>query len=98
LRDLSRAANESPARQQRRSSRAVTIRPALQFVLDSYTGGPAFVGNGRLDILGANQLGRALYADLYEAQRRPINLARFAFLDRRHSDLFYPNWTLAAEQ
>jgi len=96
--DLARSANASPLSQQRRSSRATTIRPSLQFVLDSFTGGPAFVRNGRLDILGANQLGRALYTDLYATQPHPINLARFAFLDRTRSDLFYPSWNLAADQ
>ncbi|MCU1526770.1 MAG: family transcriptional regulator [Frondihabitans sp.] len=98
LMDLARAANDSPTKQRRRSTRSLTIRPGLQFVLDGITGGPAFVRNGRLDILGANQLGRALYADLYETQSHPINLARFAFLDRKHSDLFYPDWGLAADQ
>jgi transcriptional regulator with XRE-family HTH domain len=96
--DLARSANASPLSRQRRSSPATSVRPSLQFVLDSFTGGPAFVRNGRLDILGANQLGRALYADLYETQAPPINLARFAFLDRRRSALFYPNWELAADQ
>jgi hypothetical protein len=96
--DLARSANTSPLSRKRRSSRATGIRPSLQFVLDSFTGGPAFVRNGRLDILGANQLGRALYAELYEVQAHPINLARFAFLDRKRSDLFYPNWDLAADQ
>lgn len=98
LMDLARAANSSPLKSQRRSSRATNIRPTLQFMLDSFTAGPAFVRNGRLDILGANTLGRALYADLYEVQGHPINLARFAFLDRTHSDLFYPSWDLAADQ
>ncbi|WEO77374.1 helix-turn-helix transcriptional regulator [Cryobacterium sp. SO2] len=98
LLDLARAANESPATQQRRSSRAANVRPALQFILDSYTGGPAFVRNGRLDILGANALGRALYVDLFRVQPHPANLARFAFLDRPHAELFYPNWKVAAEQ
>lgn len=96
--DLARAANASPLRQRRRSTRATTIRPGLRFVLDGITGGPAFVRNGRLDILGANALGRALYADIYEVQGHPINLARFAFLDRELSEAFYPDWSLAADQ
>jgi transcriptional regulator with XRE-family HTH domain len=96
--DLARAANNSPTRQQRRPSHAANVRPALQFILDSFTAGPAFVRNGRLDILGANALGRALYVDLYETQPHPINLARYAFLERSRSDLFYPDWNLAADQ
>ena len=98
LLDLARVANASPLTQQRRTSRATNIRPGLQYVLDSFTGGPAFVRNGRLDILGANEIGRALYVDLYETQSHPVNLARFAFLERGRSDRFYPNWDLAADQ
>ena len=98
LLDLARASNDSPARQQRRSSPATNVRAPLQFTLDSFTTGPAFVRNGRLDILGANALGRALYIDMYETQRHPINLARYAFLERSRSDLFYPDWNLAADQ
>ena len=50
----------------------------------------AFVRNGRLDILAINQLGRALYAPVFDEPGRPANLARFAFLDPRATD-FYPN-------
>jgi transcriptional regulator with XRE-family HTH domain len=98
LMDLARIANASPTSRIRRSSRVVNIRPSLQIMLDAITGGPAFVRNGRLDILGANRIGRALYVDLYETQPYPVNLARFAFLDRNRSDLFYPDWDLAADQ
>jgi hypothetical protein len=34
-------------------------------MLDAMTGAPAVVQNGRLDILGANQLGRAMYSEMY---------------------------------
>src|SRR5690242_16915094 len=37
------------------------VRPSVQQVLDSMTGAAAFVRNGRLDVLSANQLGYALY-------------------------------------
>jgi MmyB-like transcription regulator ligand binding domain len=52
---------------------------------------PAFVRNGRLDILAINRLGRALYAPVFDDPGRPANLARFAFLDPRAAD-FYPDW------
>ena len=39
------------------------------------------MGNERLDILAANQLGRALFSELYVAPARPVNTARFVFLD-----------------
>ncbi len=45
----------------------------------------AFVRNGRLDILAANQLGYALYSLVFDSRvsgdPRPANLARFIFLD-----------------
>ncbi len=47
--------------------------------------------NGRLDVLAINPLGQALYSPAYEEPDRPVNLARFAFLDAR-STKFYPDW------
>ncbi|MGY3684700.1 hypothetical protein ACVWXU_008323 [Streptomyces sp. TE33382] len=61
-------------------------------VLDSMTGSPAFIRNGRLDILAGNRLGRALYSPLYtENAPRPVNIARFQFLDPRGRD-YFPDW------
>ena len=51
--------------------------------------------NGRLDILAANPLGRALFSELYAAPTRPANNARFVFLDPR-AQTFYPDWDRAA--
>lgn len=65
-------------------------------VLDSITAGPAIVGNNRSDLLAANLLGRALYADTYTDPTRAPNLARFAFLDAA-AHRFYPDWELAAD-
>ncbi|MCK9795430.1 helix-turn-helix transcriptional regulator [Isoptericola sp. 4D.3] len=84
--DLARAANASgAARSRARRAPAPTLRPAVQRILDAMEGVPAFVRNGRLDVLGANVLGRALYAPLYDSPERianqPVNSARFHFLD-----------------
>jgi hypothetical protein len=62
--------------------------------LDSMTTAPAFIRNGRLDVLAANPLGRALYAPVFDEPVRTPNLARFCFLDRRADD-FYPDWDAA---
>ena len=43
------------------------------------TGVPAYVRTGRLDILGVNRLGSALYAPVLAGQQLPVNLARFLF-------------------
>jgi hypothetical protein len=57
---------------------------------------PAMVRNGRMDILGTNHLGRALYADLLSNVSEPANSARFTFLDPRASNLFV-DWDQAAD-
>jgi len=51
----------------------------------------AFVRNGRLDILSANRLGYALYSEAFANPDRPVNLARFVFLDHQ-SRTFYADW------
>ncbi len=84
--DLARAANASgAARSRARHSPAPVLRPVVQRIVDSLEGAPAFVRNARLDVLGANLLGRALYAPLYDSPTRtpgtPVNSARFQFLD-----------------
>jgi hypothetical protein len=71
----------------------------VQQLLDAMPGVPAFVQNGRLDVLAANTLARALYSDLFEDLDgdavRPPNHARYTFLDPRSAD-FYPDWNRAA--
>jgi transcription regulator MmyB-like protein len=51
------------------------ITASAQQVLDSMNV-PAVVQNGRLDLLAANDLGRALYADLFDMAQQPPNFAR----------------------
>jgi hypothetical protein len=50
-------------------------------MLDSMTSSAAFVRNGGMDILAINPLGRALHSPAFADQRRPVNLARFRFLN-----------------
>jgi hypothetical protein len=59
------------------------------------TGAAAFLRNDRLDILGGNQLGFALYSEMFVNPVRPVNTARFVFLDPRARD-FYVEWDRAA--
>jgi transcriptional regulator with XRE-family HTH domain len=96
LLDLARAAHPMPARPRRRQANQ-RIRPDVQWTLDAMTGAAAFVGNNRLDLLAANQLGRALYSELYAAPARPVNNARFVFLDQR-AETFYCDWERAATE
>jgi hypothetical protein len=92
LEDLVRIASTGHGRRssRRRPSRS-HVRPNVQRLLDAMTGAAAFVRNGRLDIFSANRLGRALYSPVFEDPARPVNLARFVFLDRRAAE-FYRDW------
>ena len=51
-------------------------------------GVPAYVRNGRLDILSANQLGAALYAPVMQDPTGPPNTARFTFLNPKATEFF----------
>jgi len=91
--DLARATQTSAPRRRRRVQQRV--RPSVQHMLDAMEGLPAFVRNGRLDILGANRLGRALYAGQFDSPGQPPNTARFFFLDPRATS-FYADWDRVA--
>jgi transcriptional regulator with XRE-family HTH domain len=96
--DLARAADGTSAivRPRRRAAKQWTARPSLRWTLDAVTEGCAFVRNGRMDLLAANRLARAFYADVYAGPHRPPNLARFTFLDD-NAHRFYPDWGLFAD-
>jgi transcriptional regulator with XRE-family HTH domain len=96
LLDLARTARAGAARQPRRRTQPQQVRPSLQHLLDAMTAAAAFIRNGRLDILAINPLGRAFYTPLYEVSARPVNLARYCFLDPSAED-FYPDWSDAAD-
>ena len=91
--DLARAAQPTPRTRRRPAQQRV--RPSVQRMLDAMTGAPAFVRNGRMDILAANRLGRALYSQHFDSPHRPANTARFIFLDPRAPD-FYVDWEQVA--
>jgi transcriptional regulator with XRE-family HTH domain len=93
LLDLARAGQ--PSSRGRRRAATHTVRPSVQWMLDSMTASAAFAENGRLDALGANQLGRALYPALFGQGRHPANWARFVFLDPE-APSFYADWDRAA--
>jgi transcriptional regulator with XRE-family HTH domain len=84
--DLLRTA--SPVRPQGRRPTRQHVPPTVQRVLDSMIGTPAFVLNGRLDILGANDLGRALFSPIYADSVRPPNTGWFTFLDSQAIEFF----------
>ncbi|MFG3587400.1 helix-turn-helix transcriptional regulator [Streptomyces sp. NPDC047990] len=93
LHDLAAAQRHRPPRRAARKART-PVSASLTRVLDSMTDAPAFIRNGRLDILAANPLARALYAPLFTGSARPVNIARFQFLDPTSRD-FFPDWNAA---
>ncbi|MFD8217455.1 helix-turn-helix transcriptional regulator [Streptomyces sp. NPDC059697] len=93
LLDLLRGANTT--RPPRRRPAQQRVRPTVQRVLDSMLGTPAFVLSGRLDILAANHLGRALFSPVYADPVRPPNNARFVFLDPGATE-FFRDWDKVA--
>jgi len=92
--DLARKADAVPA--SRRRPAAQRVRPAIQQVLDAISDAPAWVRNGRFDLLAANRLARALYAPMLADPRRPANTARFVYLDPA-SKQFFVDWERAAD-
>jgi len=93
LLDLLRTAGTTRA--PRRRPAPQRVRPTVQRVLDSMTGAPAFVLNGRLDLLAANDLGSAVYSPMYADPVRPANTARFVFLDQQATE-FFRDWDRVA--
>jgi len=93
LADLAR--NSVPAARRHRPRPNRVVRPNLQRMLDALTGSPAFLLDGRADVVAANALGRALFAPLYE-RADPPNHARFIFLDAR-APQFWIDWERVAD-
>ena len=97
LYDLARQAGAGP-RTARAARRRTTpdLRPGVRHLLDAMTGASAYVRNGRLDILGVNDLGRAVFAPVFQGPAGRPNLARFIYLDPA-SQTFYRDWAQVAE-
>lgn len=97
LLDLARSAG--PVRRTPRRTSSPQVPASVLRILDGMTGVPAFVRNGRLDVLAINPLAAALYAPLIEttAPGWTPNMARFNFLTPQARQ-FWPNWPRAADE
>ncbi len=93
--DLARAANGAAEPVRKRKPKTWTPRRSLIRALEVIGPGPAFVRNGRMDVLATNALGRAFYDEVFDGPGQG-NLARFCFLDER-ARRFYPDWEAAAD-
>ena len=95
--DLAQAARPNPVRRRRSPAATGKVRPSLQRFLDSITNAAAWVLDEHMDFVATNQLGRALNAPLFADPRRPVNNARFMFLNEEASRQFYPDWEKGAD-
>lgn len=100
---LARAAGPATAASRRRRSTPSVVRPAVQQVLDAVTEAPAWVRNGRHDIVAMNFLARALYSPVLTSPQagatptRPANTTRFVYLDPAARDFFVDYERIAAD-
>jgi transcriptional regulator with XRE-family HTH domain len=91
---LARAAG--PARRPPRRPPTRRVRPSITRMLQGMTDVPAIIQNGRLDVLATNPLAQALYAPVFADAARPVNLARFTFLDPR-AHMLWGEWSGVAD-
>ncbi|AXK36722.1 XRE family transcriptional regulator [Streptomyces armeniacus] len=85
LRDLI-GVTAAPAR--RHPGSVQRVRPGLYQLLDALDGEPALVLGRRTEILAANRMARALFADFEQLPPRERNYARWMFLDDDARALF----------
>ena len=87
---LAHESGTGPRRRKRKTP--ATVRPALQQVLDAITDAPAWIRNGRHDVLAMNRLARALYAPVLADPRRPANTTRFVYLQPEAAEQFFVDY------
>ncbi|GAA3555790.1 helix-turn-helix transcriptional regulator [Microlunatus spumicola] len=95
LYDLARTT--APGSTRRRPVRPPQVGANVLQLLDAMRDVPVFVQNGRLDAVATNRLGAALFSEMFALPGRPVNAARFTFLDPR-ARTFYRDWEGTARQ
>ncbi|WP_068027128.1 MmyB family transcriptional regulator [Nocardia mexicana] len=76
---------------------AVPVRSTLQQVLDAISDAPAWICNGRYDVLAVNHLARALFSPVLTDPRRPANTARFVYLTPEAARDFFVDYDRIAD-
>jgi transcriptional regulator with XRE-family HTH domain len=87
LRDLF-GIGAAPTTGGRRPPAIQRVRPGLYQLIDALDGEPVLILGRRTDILAANRMARALFADFDGRPRRERNYARWMFLDEDARALF----------
>ncbi|MBF6541958.1 helix-turn-helix transcriptional regulator [Nocardia brasiliensis] len=91
------ARRSGPPSGPRRRRSAATVRSTLQQVLDGFSAAPAWICNGRYDVLATNQLARALFSPVLTDARRPANTARFVYLAPEAARDFFVDYDRIAD-
>lgn len=94
-RRLARAATQPRRGPRTRPEVRITARVAQ--LLDTMRDVPAIAMSRLGDPVASNALGRALFPDLFPDDGKPLNSARYLFLDPR-AQTFYPDWETVARQ
>ena len=98
LYDLIRTANAGAHPQRRRATtRKTQLTAGMQQTIDAMSTVPVFIQNGRLDAVATNRLGRALFSEMFDDAKPPVNAARFVFLNPKAQD-FYQDWEANTRQ
>ncbi|MGJ9373816.1 helix-turn-helix transcriptional regulator [Nesterenkonia sp. CF4.4] len=97
LYDLIRTANAGAHPSRRRTARKTQLTAGMQQTIDAMSTVPVFVQNGRLDAVATNHLGQALFSEMFDDSRPPVNAARFMFLNPK-AQTFYLDWEGNARQ
>ncbi|MER6564226.1 helix-turn-helix transcriptional regulator, partial [Streptomyces sp. NPDC001027] len=87
---LTHLAKPKPGRKEP-AAPARQVRPALQHLLDSFDGVPAYVVGRRTDILAWNRMAAAVFGDWAQLSARERNWSRLVFLRPECRDL-YVDW------
>jgi hypothetical protein len=93
---LVRAANQGHD-PRRRPVRSPQVGANVLQLVDAMHDVPVFIQTGRLDAVATNRLGAALFSEMFVLPQRPVNAARFTFLDVR-ARTFYRDWEGNARQ
>ena len=93
--DLARAA--TGPRRAPRTKPERRVSPRIKQLLDTMRDVPAIAMSRLGDPAASNALGRALFPHLFPDGAKPLNSARYLFLDPR-AQTFYPDWETVARE
>lgn len=88
---LALASQPAPRSARRTVSPRTEVAAGIQQILDAIST-PAWVRNGRHDIVAMNRAARALYSPVLEDPRRPANTTRFVYLHPEQAREFFVDY------